>query len=67
MEGWVCPRCQKVYAPWVRECNCNPPYRDTITYPIEPTNPWVIPWSPFSPSYTGNPFPNVFAGVKCNL
>jgi len=24
MEGWICPRCQKVWAPWVKECTCKP-------------------------------------------
>lgn len=22
MEGWICPRCGKVNAPWVPECDC---------------------------------------------
>lgn len=21
--GWICPKCGKVHAPWVSECNCN--------------------------------------------
>lgn len=21
--GWICPRCQKVYAPWVASCSCS--------------------------------------------
>ena len=31
-QGWVCPRCGKSLAPWVRECDCSgeakvmPPY-----------------------------------------
>lgn len=24
MEGWICPRCQRVWAPWVKECTCKP-------------------------------------------
>lgn len=22
MEGWLCPRCKKVNAPWVSQCSC---------------------------------------------
>lgn len=22
MEGWLCPRCKKVNAPWVSQCTC---------------------------------------------
>lgn len=22
-EGWICPRCGKVNAPWVMQCFCN--------------------------------------------
>nr|DAL92885.1 MAG TPA: zinc finger Ran-binding domain-containing protein [Caudoviricetes sp.] len=22
-EGWICPRCGKVNAPWVAQCFCN--------------------------------------------
>lgn len=21
-EGWICPRCQTVHAPWVAQCGC---------------------------------------------
>ena len=21
-EGWVCPKCGKVYAPWIPSCDC---------------------------------------------
>jgi hypothetical protein len=24
-QGWVCPRCGKVHAPFVRGCDCTPP------------------------------------------
>ena len=23
-KGWICPRCQVVYAPWVDKCDCKP-------------------------------------------
>lgn len=29
-EGWICPRCGKVNAPWVMQCSCN---RDTQILP----------------------------------
>ena len=22
-EGWICPRCNKVHAPFIKECDCN--------------------------------------------
>jgi hypothetical protein len=25
-EGWVCPRCNKVNAPWKSQCDCVPTY-----------------------------------------
>ena len=28
-KGWVCPRCGKVWAPWVRSCECSPPTMST--------------------------------------
>lgn len=29
-KGWICPRCGKALAPWVRECGCVQP---TFAYP----------------------------------
>lgn len=23
-QGWICPRCQTVHAPWVPSCDCQP-------------------------------------------
>lgn len=31
MEGWLCPRCHKVNAPWVSQCSCEDFWRDKIT------------------------------------
>lgn len=31
MEGWICPRCHKVNAPWVLQCSCEDFWRDKIT------------------------------------
>lgn len=58
--GWICPKCGRVWAPWVMSCICNldigiqkPP---TPYIPI-PTNPW-IPAPIYSPTYsTGDPMP----------
>lgn len=30
MEGWLCPRCHKVNAPWVSQCSCEDFWRDKI-------------------------------------
>jgi predicted ATP-dependent serine protease len=50
-EGWVCPKCGRVFAPWVGSCGyCQPGY---ITQPY--TNP----------STTGDPVPNPFI-VTCH-
>lgn len=38
MEGWLCPRCKKVNAPWVSQCSCKDFWSDKITY-----NPCNIP------------------------
>ena len=31
MEGWICPRCGKVHAPWVAECDCKPRWEITCS------------------------------------
>lgn len=33
MEGWVCPRCKRVNAPWVKECSCWPGTAITAIWP----------------------------------
>ena len=38
-EGWICPRCQQVNAPWMPTCSCNPGTGIGITKPF--TLPWV--------------------------
>lgn len=30
--GWICPRCKKVYAPWVKECDCIEQPQSSCTY-----------------------------------
>lgn len=49
-EGWLCPRCKKVNAPWVPSCSCNEslnPLRDYYTIPHE--------WWRDGPTCTGTP------------
>ena len=53
-RGWICPRCSKALAPWVRECNCTqdswhyPETTDgflksgTVTMGISDQTPWVF-------------------------
>jgi hypothetical protein len=48
-EGWLCPRCRKILAPWVEECKCKPSYVGT-PMPIE-----ALPLT-LTPS-TGGPWP----------
>ena len=36
-EGWLCPRCKRINAPWVRQCDCSPS-NDKIT--INPCDQW---------------------------
>lgn len=30
-KGWECPRCGRINAPWVRQCDCSPSTWDKIT------------------------------------
>ena len=48
-QGWVCPRCNRVNAPFVSQCSCGaiPPYVPAPSY-----NP---PWQPYPPYWTGDP------------
>lgn len=45
--GWICPRCETVYAPFVQKChpcsrpNEQPPLNPgTPAWPVYPTSPW---------------------------
>ena len=48
-EGWVCPRCDKVWAPSVKSCDCEP--REWQPYGEVPLMPW--PTDPRYPTTTG--------------
>ena len=39
-QGWECPRCGKINAPWISQCNC-------------PRDSWTISWS--AGNTTGDP------------
>lgn len=63
-EGWICPKCGKVLAPWIPECDCykrhpldsNPVYPNNKGYPIyEPAPYWTNPeWKPPVPMCTAS-------------
>ena len=29
-EGWICPRCGRVNAPFTTQCNCKPSYKSNL-------------------------------------
>ena len=35
-KGWECPRCGRINAPWVRQCDCSPATKITVN----PCNDW---------------------------
>lgn len=43
-QGWQCPACRTVHAPWVASCDCVK----------QPTFPIVIPYLPYGPP--ANPY-----------
>ena len=51
-EGWLCPRCKKINAPWVSQCTCTE-YHEKITTntPIVGDPPFPYPnepnWTPY--------------------
>jgi len=46
-EGWICPKCETVWAPWVMSCNCG-----TVPQKSDPP-----PWTHGMPR-TGDPMPD---------
>ena len=40
-QGWECPRCGSINAPWVRQCDCSRSYKWDITWNKDDyTKPW---------------------------
>jgi len=37
-QGWECPRCHKINAPWVSQCNCSSMENWEITCASTPPN-----------------------------
>lgn len=51
-EGWICPKCGRVYSPTATECAmCN-----SGSPPISPAPPPWAPSVPFSPWYPPTPW-----------
>lgn len=43
-KGWECPRCKRINAPWVRQCDCNNGDWTITNVPnITPTPSWQLP------------------------
>ena len=51
-QGWECPRCGRINAPWVRQCDCS-------------RNNWTVTWTSDRPSWTGDS-PEWWKGVTCD-
>lgn len=50
-DGWRCPVCGRVYAPWVRQCsNCGPKTETNIRYATN-TPPSINPYQPYATPY----------------
>jgi hypothetical protein len=57
-EGWVCPKCGKVNAPWKGSCDCVVPVlMGYPTYPVYPQYPY---WTPY-------PWPNWWGGATSGI
>lgn len=39
-SGWLCPRCGRINAPWVRQCSCAPSTYDWDKITINPCDDW---------------------------
>ena len=45
-EGWVCPRCGRVNAPWLPNCSCNPVSTTATTTTTSPPTASSVTESP---------------------
>jgi len=59
--GWICPKCGRVWAPWIPSCSCTDP--TTKIGEIQPSQPY-LPWPqqpydppPYNIPGTGDPLP----------
>ena len=43
-QGWECPRCHKVNAPWMPHCTCNQETKLTWTQPTTTTDEQAKTW-----------------------
>ena len=39
-QGWECPRCGRINAPWVRQCDCSPSTYTVDKITVNPCNEW---------------------------
>lgn len=39
-QGWECPRCGRINAPWVRQCDCSPSTSTWDKITINPCDDW---------------------------
>ena len=39
-KGWECPRCGRINAPWVRQCDCSPSTYTVDKITVNPCNEW---------------------------
>lgn len=46
MSGWECPKCHKVYAPFVRECESCNKVTTVVAAPSYPAPVYVPYWNP---------------------
>jgi len=49
-QGWTCPKCNRVFAPWVTECSYCNNFQQPF-YPQQPFEPYPNPWYPGQPWY----------------
>lgn len=62
-EGWICPRCKRVWAPAVLECDCKPEespadsVKDALEEFKKTESTWrttaYYPWQPYYPHFYG--------------